>query len=122
MQRLAVHAAFSCTGGTIARLYFVSSCNYFIALPSESSYYLTAAIEQHWLEPTNEELNMASEQRVINKMRVVRLVETDEWLVKCWDQFGKRWEAVEYYAIDKQDAIDTMASMQLAKQESSYAI
>jgi hypothetical protein len=54
--------------------------------------------------------------REIGKMKVVRDVEWNEWIVKCWDSEGKRFEAADYHTDDKSDAIATMAAMAMARE------
>ena len=49
-------------------------------------------------------------KRIIGKCRVVKN-EYGEYVVKCWDIFGKRFESADYYTDDKIDAQETMQAM-----------
>lgn len=50
------------------------------------------------------------EQRTIGKCKIVKN-EYGEFVVKCWDTEGKRFEKADYYACDMVDARATMYAM-----------
>ncbi len=52
-----------------------------------------------------------SEQRRVVRTKIVGSRVFDEWQVKAYDQFGKRFEEADYFTNDRQDAIVTAAAM-----------
>lgn len=55
-------------------------------------------------------------KRVVVTTKVVRLVESNEWMVKAYDQDGVRFVDADYYTDDKADAEGTAKVMLVSYQ------
>lgn len=49
--------------------------------------------------------------RKVSRVKVVRNAAWGEWIVRAWDQHGRRFPDADYFTTDRADAHDTARAM-----------